>query len=310
AADARRADLLARASGRTFWDDPDRAREVMTELAELDDREASRAALERRIEGATDLVRDPRGASGAARAHGVLDEIERALAMLEHRFLIEERGDRADVILTLSRIGASAESSRLLTDLAAIYEAWADSHDVRATRLDAADDAHGAESITLHLDGHGLYGRFRGEAGLHRLDDGSRGKDRRRFAARATVLPCPESPLAGASLARTQRRDRTRFVLAHPSSSLVLEAELPDLRASARDAELERLLGCWLRARIEGTATAPDTVVRRYGVDERFTVDESSGLRLRTKDLASTGLDAIFDARVRARLESFRSTPD
>jgi hypothetical protein len=241
--------------------------------------------------------------------HEALDEIERELALLEHRTFVEERLDRADVILTLTRLGTSARAAELLEALVAAYEAWARAHDVVVTRLDETGDAEGPTSTTLHLEGHGLNGWFRGEAGLHRFADKGRGKERSSAVVRASVLPCIDAPLDGVALERAVKKGgRARITLVHAPSRTALEAEVPK---NAGDG-IERLLGAWLRARLDhGVTSTRDALVRTYGVEDKYAADEDTGARFRMKTLASDGLDAIFAARARARLEAARGAmPD
>jgi ATP-dependent Clp protease ATP-binding subunit ClpC len=303
----RREELMQAFSHPTFWDDADRARASMTELADLDDREAARAALDRRIEGVGELVRDgAKSAPLAAKAHAALDDIERALTMLELRTYVESRVDRADVVLVLARVGNASEAGELVLALASMYEAWAAAHDARALRIDESRDDAGTTSVAIHLSGHGLFGALRGEAGLHRLADVGRGRDRRSAAVRMTVLACPETPPAVRIEHAPKRRGRTR-VTAHHASGLTIEVELPSRPAIAA-AEIDAALAAWIGARLAGPGETRDAVVRRYGVEDRYAVDESTGQRFRTKDLPTTGLDVVFEARARARLDDARAT--
>ncbi len=301
----RRAELVLALGQPTFWDDPARARASMTELADLDDREGSRETIERRLEGAADLVREAvRGPAVAAKAHAALDDIERALTMLEHRTFVAAPEDRADVVLALTRVGATSEAAQLLDALASMYEAWAEGHGVEVQRIDDTRDEAGASSIALHLVGHDLFASLREESGLHRLADVGRGPDRRTAAVRVIALPCPDAPAALRVERSPVRRGRVRLRVFDAAGAPVMDLDLP--AKQARATALDAALAAWAAARRARPTEARDTLVRRYGVEDRYAVDESTGQRFRTKELPSTGLDAVFEARIRARLDAAR----
>jgi ATP-dependent Clp protease ATP-binding subunit ClpC len=304
----RRADLLAQIGRRTFWDDPERARAALTELADLDDRSAARETLEKRIEGVLETTREltRRRRGSAAHPSGMsetLDEIERDLALLEQRSYVEEPEDRADAIVTVTRLGTSDVGAALVAQLVETYEAFAGAFGATSTRLDETSD--GASEVTLHLEGHGVYGALRGEAGLHRMESG-RGDERESAVVRVSVLPCPDADLTGVAIARASARDgRARVTLTHGASQSVLEATTP----KGAPADVDRQLRAWLHARIAASGRGSrDVLVRRYGVEGKYAADEDTGQRFRMKTFATEGLPEVVAARAKTRLDAARGS--
>lgn len=308
----RRAELLEQTRQRTFWDQPSRAREALSELAELDARVASFAELEARVDGARELIEDAsRRPDLRARAGAVLVELDRAVCDGEYRTFVERAEDRADVFLSVRRVGASKEDASFTERLGAMYDAWARAHRIDVVVLDEQRDTRGLISQTWYWEGgadhsNALFGSLRDEAGLHRLEHGGRGAERRSSVVRVDVSPYPRTSVDGVEVRRSVRRGRVHNVLTYEPGSLVLEL---DVERSEDSPERRGVLGAFVTSQLAGRVSTRDDLVRHYGVEGRFVVDSDTGERLREKDLPSTGLDTIFAARVRKRMREF-AAPD
>jgi ATP-dependent Clp protease ATP-binding subunit ClpC len=292
-----RGELLEHTRAVTFWDEPVRARADMIELADLDERLGALEQIDKRLEGAAELVRDflERDASLRVRVDHVLKEIEPAVDELEHRFLAEQREDRADVFFTIKRIGGAKDDAAFVEELALMYERWAEAHEVTSALIDEQVDARGFVHRTWYWEGSALFGKLRAEAGLHRYEHGGRGKERRASLAEVIVWPVPPHAPA-VRIARSQRRGKWKIAIDGGALELTCRHDLPDTIVQSYRAA----------SSLSSTAPRRDDVIRRYGVEGRYAVDSDTGQRFREKDFASSGLDEIVAARVRARLEKLR----
>jgi peptide chain release factor 2 len=167
------ATLREQAAAPDLWDDPERARKVMSRLAaveadldlvarlssQLSDLETLDAlALEEDDDAASAEV-----AQGLAELAGAMDELEQ-LALLSGEF------DDHDAIVTIHPGAGGVESQDWAEMLWRMVARWAERHGFKVTVNDYQEgDEAGIKSVTLTVEGPRAYGLLSTEAGTHRL---------------------------------------------------------------------------------------------------------------------------------------------
>jgi peptide chain release factor 2 len=167
------ATLQEQAAAPDLWDDPDRARKVMSRLAavegdldlvarlggQLSDLETLDAlALEEDDDAAAAEV-----GQGLAELAGAMDELE-VLALLSGEF------DDHDAIVTIHPGAGGVESQDWAEMLWRMISRWAERRGFKVTVNDYQEgDEAGIKSVTLTVEGTRAYGLLSAEAGTHRL---------------------------------------------------------------------------------------------------------------------------------------------
>lgn len=170
------ADLLDRkqaideqVSAPDFWNDPQKAQEIMKQQAKLERRIAPWHELKKNTDDLNELVAldDPtmladlstQLAQASEQYHALKDELKLAGPF-----------DDYDVILNVYAGAGGTDAQDWAQMLLRMYVRWAEKNDIEIKTIDesAADEA-GIKSATIELSGSFAYGRLKGEHGVHRL---------------------------------------------------------------------------------------------------------------------------------------------
>ncbi|MGH3114205.1 MAG: peptide chain release factor 2 [Gaiellaceae bacterium] len=169
----RAAELREQSTGPGLWDDQDRAKALLGELARLDDDLALYDGLVRKTDDLGVLnelaVAEDDAASEAEVASGIV-EIQAQLDALEVRTLLGGEYDERDAILTIHPGAGGTESQDWAEILLRMYLRWAEREGFEASVLEAqAGDEAGIKSATITVKGRFAYGLANAERGVHRL---------------------------------------------------------------------------------------------------------------------------------------------
>jgi len=160
-------------AGAGFWDNQDRAREIIAESnllkgwvdpwTKLDEKSSELAELGTLLETESD---DDLEAEWLAEVY----EIERHVGALEVRTMLQGSDDHRGALLTVHPGAGGLESQDWAEMLTRMYTRWAERHGYTVTVLDMqpAEEA-GIKSATLEVSGDDAYGYLRAEKGVHRL---------------------------------------------------------------------------------------------------------------------------------------------
>ncbi len=156
-----------------FWDEPDRAREIIADANRLKGwiepwRELSQTAADLgEIAELLEMETDPELEEELATE---LRELERAVKALEVRTMLQGEDDHRDAILTIHPGAGGLESQDWAEMLMRMYRRWAERHgfEVQILDLQPADEA-GIKSVALEIHGEAAYGYLKAEKGVHRL---------------------------------------------------------------------------------------------------------------------------------------------
>jgi peptide chain release factor 2 len=154
-----------------FWNDPERAREVVAELKGL---RAILKPLDEVVRGGDDLAtliemaEEDEGL--AAEAPGEVERLEGALEDLELKALLNGPLDGNAAILTINARDGGTDANDWAEMLLRMYLNWAKNNGYEVELLDRQDNEEaGIQSAAIAVRGPMAYGYLKGESGIHRL---------------------------------------------------------------------------------------------------------------------------------------------
>lgn len=170
---ARRADLEAAMTSSTFWNDQDKAKEIIKELQGLNAvlkpfEELGRQAddLEASIELAEEAGGDEFDDEIRRAQQKALEDFE----AFELRSMLGSPNDHCNVFLTIHAGAGGTEACDWAEMLLRMYMMWAENHKFSSQITDREEGgAAGIQVATIHIKGEYAYGYLKGETGVHRL---------------------------------------------------------------------------------------------------------------------------------------------
>ena len=156
-----------------FWDSPEEARKVVSELKTAKGDVDTFTALERRVTDAAELFRMAQDEADA----GTQDEIARELPRLEddlnrlelHSFLSGPE-DHLGAVVSIHPGAGGTESQDWAEMLFRMYTRWAERSGYTTALLDyQAGEEAGLKDATFEVNGEYAFGYLKAEAGVHRL---------------------------------------------------------------------------------------------------------------------------------------------
>ena len=163
--------IEARMAEPTFWDNSEKAQEVVVELKSLN---AIVRPLEEAVSAAGDLAamlemadEDPSFASELPKE---VDRVESLVTELELKSLLSGPHDGKGAILTINARDGGTDANDWAEMLLRMYIHWAQKNDYSAEIIDRQENEQaGINNATLILRGPMAYGYLKGETGMHRL---------------------------------------------------------------------------------------------------------------------------------------------
>ncbi len=173
AAEARLAELEQAASKPDLWDDPDAARRVTTELAQVKDDIDLVQGLEARVsdlETLHDLGREESDDSVEPEIAAGIADLAAELDRLELRALFTGEHDERDAICEVHSGAGGTDAADWAQMLLRMFMRWAERRgfDVELDEVQPGTEA-GISSATFTVKGRFAYGMLQGERGVHRL---------------------------------------------------------------------------------------------------------------------------------------------
>jgi peptide chain release factor 2 len=169
----RATELEAEISKPDLWDDPDRARQVTTELARLNDDHVLVDGLERRVADAgalQELAREEGDDSFEQEVAAELEALRAELSQLELRSLFTGEHDERDAICVVNSGAGGTDAQDWTEMLLRMFTRWAERRGfgVEIDEVQEGTEA-GLSSATFTVKGRYAYGMLQGERGVHRL---------------------------------------------------------------------------------------------------------------------------------------------
>jgi peptide chain release factor 2 len=157
----------------TFWDRPDDARAVMTEVTQLKGWTESWADLNAKAEELlelAELLRDEPDADLEEEWRGEAERFERKLEAMELKTMLRGESDHMEAILTIQSGAGGTESQDWAEMLLRMYQRWAERQGYAMDLLDMQQgEEAGIKSATVEIRGPSAFGFLKAEKGVHRL---------------------------------------------------------------------------------------------------------------------------------------------
>lgn len=180
-----------------FWDNPQKAQDVIKQQTKL----AKRLAPWEEIKQGIDVVVEFAGMHDemlVADLELQLDEVLKQFKELKNELKLAGPYDNHDVILSIYAGAGGTDAQDWAQMLLRMYVRWAESHDCDVTTIEqSTGDEAGIKSVTLEISGAFAYGRLKGEHGVHRLvrlSPFNSDNLRQTSFAKVDVLPKVDSP--------------------------------------------------------------------------------------------------------------------
>jgi hypothetical protein len=205
ALEARRAELLAQSQAPDFWDDPERAAEVLRLYRGLDARLSDIDRVMRGCASARRLVREAKTEQHLVSAARAVEDAAREVQLLEARAAAGTSESADDALLEIEAASETQAGQGWVRELASMYLAWAERRG-----YEKAPIAEGTEPtrVVLRISGPGVLGYLAGESGLHR-----RIEDEARVAAYVRPRAWPQSESSAEIATAREYRRKAGFFL-------------------------------------------------------------------------------------------------
>lgn len=157
----------------TFWDRPDEARNVMTEVNQLKNWTEPWAELHAKggeLLELAELLREEADADLETEWVGEVERMERSLEALELKTMLRGESDHMEAILTIQSGAGGTESQDWAEMLLRMYQRWAERHGYTVETLDMQHgEEAGIKSVSVEIRGPSVFGYLKAEKGVHRL---------------------------------------------------------------------------------------------------------------------------------------------
>jgi peptide chain release factor 2 len=156
-----------------FWENPEQAQSVVAQLKQskvrLDPFEKVRLQLEE-LDLLLELVAEDDTPAHVADAAALAEAVEKALADLEFRIMLDGEYDSRSAFLSVQAGAGGTDSCDWAAMLLRMYARWAERQGFEVDLVDRLEaEEAGIKSATLLVKGEWAYGYLKAEAGVHRL---------------------------------------------------------------------------------------------------------------------------------------------
>ena len=156
-----------------FWDDPNRAREVLKRQSALKETisrwQGHKKALED-LESLYDLAQDEEDLGVVEDIRKDLERLKTAVRREELDLMLGAPEDRLNAIMAINAGAGGTEAQDWAEMLLRMYTRWIESKGYKMDIYDMQTDTEaGIKSVTIHVEGENAYGYLKSEKGVHRL---------------------------------------------------------------------------------------------------------------------------------------------
>ncbi|HEX6535637.1 MAG TPA: peptide chain release factor 2 [Gemmatimonadaceae bacterium] len=167
------AEREVRMADASFWNDQERAREVIQEVKKLKEIVEPFDRLEGKVRALLEMEEllelEPDDAM-SAELDAELAALDEEVPQFEMRALLAGPDDHRDAMLEISAGAGGTEAQDWASMLVRMYTRWAERHGYTYEVLDLSEgEEAGIKGAMLEIHGADAYGLLRGEAGVHRL---------------------------------------------------------------------------------------------------------------------------------------------
>ncbi len=152
-----------------FWDDSAKAQDVMKQIAGLEARTEPWLKLEQGIADVSDML-ELKDAGLAGELAEQLSKLETTFNSLKEDLKFSGPYDSHDAILSIHAGAGGTDAQDWTQMLLRMYTRYFENNRWKVTAVDeSAGEEAGLKSITLEVEGPFVYGKLKGEHGVHRL---------------------------------------------------------------------------------------------------------------------------------------------
>ena len=152
-----------------FWSDSNAAAGTMKQISKLETRTKPWLDLQQSLHDLSDLLK-LNDKSLQADIETQLAGAEKTLQSLKQQLKFASPFDDHDAIVSIHAGAGGTDAQDWAHMLLRMYVRWAEGHDFKAVTVDeSAGEEAGLKSVTLEISGDFVYGRLKGEHGVHRL---------------------------------------------------------------------------------------------------------------------------------------------
>lgn len=162
-------DLISQSQGTDFWQDSQAAQGVMKKIADLENRMRPWRELQTGIKDIKELLAlDDQSLQSDVAKH--LDELEKMFGEHKKELMFAGPYDDHDVIVSIHAGAGGTDAQDWAEMLLRMYVRWAEAHNYNVVTVEqSAGEEAGIKSVTIEIDGSYVYGKLKGEHGVHRL---------------------------------------------------------------------------------------------------------------------------------------------
>ena len=165
--------LEAKMSEANFWDDRQKAQQIIDDANWLKNKVESFETIETKTDDAEllyEMAKEEDDAELIEELSAELKELTEQVEAFEIEMLLNEPYDKNNAILELHPGAGGTESQDWASILLRMYQRWAERKNYKVETLNyLAGDEAGVKSVTLLIKGHNAYGYLKAEKGVHRL---------------------------------------------------------------------------------------------------------------------------------------------
>lgn len=154
-----------------FWNDRQRAEEVMQKIAELSEHISRWEGIEKEISEDIELARlSQNDLTAEKQIAQKVGEYTKKFEDLELELLFDGGHDNASAILSIHAGAGGTDAQDWAEMLLRMYLRFAEKNQFKTSILDRSDgEEAGLKSVTIEVTGHKAYGLLKSEHGVHRL---------------------------------------------------------------------------------------------------------------------------------------------
>ncbi|HTE21698.1 MAG TPA: peptide chain release factor 2 [Candidatus Limnocylindria bacterium] len=161
--------LQEQAAATGFWDDSTSAQETMKHIARLEVRTQPWLELEQSVRDSVELLQ-LEDQSLQQDIEKQIMEAQEAFALLKQQLKFSGQFDEYDAILSIHAGAGGTDAQDWAQMLMRMYVRWAEAHEYEVRTVDeSAGEEAGIKSVTLEVSGDFVFGKLKGEHGVHRL---------------------------------------------------------------------------------------------------------------------------------------------
>lgn len=162
-------ELESKSTEAQFWHDPERAKRTMQKIAELSTSVEPWLGLQNNIKEMIELA-DMGDASLTSDLQKQLQTAEKTYNKLKRDLRYNEPFDDHGLIMTIYAGAGGTDAQDWAQMLERMYLRWFEQQKIKPVIIDrSVGEEAGIKSVTIEADGRFLYGKLKGEHGVHRL---------------------------------------------------------------------------------------------------------------------------------------------